>query len=266
MANDRGTTLAATLTRARISWRGYVLPIILLAAWAGLGHTPWADPKLLVPLEQVVLAPFRDKDAANLWAALGASLLRLLAGYAIGVAAGFVLGAAIGLSPLANRMLGASFHAMRQIAVFAWIPLLTAWFGNGDPAKLVFIALTALFPMALNTQRAFAAIPAQWRDVADMLRLSPRRRLTRVMLPAAFPGIATGLELALIAAWLGTVTAEYAMGFGIGIGTFLSAGRDLFRMDIVLLGTLALALIGFLTNHALRLALRRVTASFGDPA
>jgi sulfonate transport system permease protein len=254
------------LAEGRINWRGFVLPIALLVLWAALAHTPWPDKRMLVPLERVLLDPFSDPDARNLWPALGASLLRLVAGYAIGAGAGFLLGASLGLSRLTNRTIGPSFNAVRQIAVFAWIPLLTAWFGNGDGAKLVFTALSALFPMALNTQHAFAAIPVQWTEVADILRLTRWRRLTSVLLPAALPGIATGLELALIAAWLGTVTAEYAIGFGLGIGSFLSSGRDLFRMDIVLLGALVLALVGFLCNHALRLALRHATARLGGRA
>ncbi|MCR6630090.1 MAG: hypothetical protein NVV74_08585 [Magnetospirillum sp.] len=64
------------------------------------------------------------------------------------------------------------------------------------------------------------------------------------------PSIAIGVQLALIYAWLATVGAEYAMGLGRGVGTLLSEGREHFRMDIVLVGVLTLALVGFAINAA----------------
>jgi ABC-type Fe3+ transport system substrate-binding protein len=106
-------------------------------------------------------------------------------------------------------------------------------------AKLVFIALSAFFPMALNTQQGVRDVPVAYREVGLVLRLSRWRMLTRVVLPGALPAIFIGIEIALINAWIGTVGAEYSMGMGRGIGTFLAEGREQFRMDIVLLGVVA---------------------------
>jgi hypothetical protein len=35
--------------------------------------------------------------------------------------------------------------AARQVALFAWIPLLSEWFGNGEEMQIVLIALSASF-------------------------------------------------------------------------------------------------------------------------
>jgi sulfonate transport system permease protein len=243
--------------------RGLVIPCGLLAAWAVVSHAGWVNPHLLVPPDRVLLAPFVNEEAANLWSALGASLLRMVVGFAAGTVLGGTLGILMGLSRTANRIVGPSFTAIRQITLFAWIPLLTAWFGNGETAKFVFIALAALFPMALNTQQGVRNVPVAFREVARVLRLSRLRTLTRVLLPSALPSLFIGLEIALINAWIGTVGAEYAMGFGRGIGTFLAAGREQFRMDIVILGVLALALVGYLMNALARVALRTFVVGRG---
>jgi sulfonate transport system permease protein len=248
-----------TATRRGLDWRGLVLPAGLLAAWEIAAHAQLADPRILVPLDRLLLAAVLDTDARNLWFSIAGSVVRLAAGFAIGGSLGFLLGAALGCSTIANRLVAPSFNALRQIAVFAWIPLLTAWFGTGEGAKLAFIALSAGFPLALHTQHGFALVPAIYREAATVLRLSPLRRFRTVLLPAALPGVGTGLELGLIGAWLSTVTAEYAMGFGRGIGTFLSAGRDQFRMDVVILGVLALVLVGVAAQRLMRWQVRRLT-------
>lgn len=230
--------------------RGVAVPLGLLLAWTVVAHSGLVNSHLLVPVETVALVPFTDIHGRNLWPGLAASLARMLGGFAIGAAAGLLLGLAMGLSRRVDRLFGPTVHTIRQIALYAWIPLLTAWFGNGEPAKLVFIALSAFFPIVLNTQEGLAGVPAQYREVARVLTLSRGQLVRRVLLPGALPSIVTGVQLALIYAWLATVGAEYAMGLGHGVGTLLSEGREHFRMDIVIVGVLALAFIGFAINAA----------------
>jgi sulfonate transport system permease protein len=79
-----------------------------------------------------------------------------------------------------------------------------------------------------------------------------------VLIPASLPALAVGIELALIGAWIGTVGAEYAMGFGRGLGIYLSEGREQFRMDIVIVGALTLALVGYALNRVFAIGLRRL--------
>ena len=244
--------------QAEAFWRGLALPSTLALVWLAAARFGWVDHRLLVPIERVLAVPFFDADGRNLWLALGASVARMIAGFLIGATIGGVLGLLTGMSSVANRIAGPSLTALRQITLFAWIPLLTAWFGNGETAKFVFIALSALFPMALNTHQGLRDVPDQYRELARIMRLSARTSLTRLMLPSALPSIYLGIEIALINAWIGTVGAEYAMGFGRGLGTFLAQGRELFRMDIVIVGVIALAVVGYLMNFLLRVAFKRL--------
>jgi sulfonate transport system permease protein len=240
--------IARRAARPDAFWRGLAAPSVLLLVWAITAHLGPVTSHLLVPLERVIAAPFVDEGGRQLWLALGASIVRMIAGFVIGAAAGLALGLAMGMSRTTDRAIGPSFHALRQIALFAWIPLLTAWLGNGDAAKIVYIALSAFFPMVLNTQEGLRNIPVHYLEVARVMRLSFRQRVTRLQLPGALPSIFVGVQIALITAWIGTVGAEYAMGAGRGIGTFLAQGREQFRMDIVLLGVIVLALVGTVVN------------------
>lgn len=125
-------------------------------------------------------------------------------------------------------------------------------------AKIVYIAMSAFFPAALNAHEGVSNVPSQYLDVASVLRLSRWTRITRLLLPGALPSIFVGIQLALITAWLGTVGAEYAMGTGRGIGSFIEAAREHFRMDVVILGVLVLALVGYAINAGCTWAIRRL--------
>jgi sulfonate transport system permease protein len=228
--------------------RGLAIPAVLLFVWTIASYSGAIQSPLLVSPERILALPFVDEAGRNLWLGLGVSIVRLVVGFAIGAGAGIAFGLLTGMSRTADRAVGPSFNSLRQIALFAWIPLLTAWFGNGDAAKIIYVALSAFFPAALNTHEGLRNIPAHYLELARVLRFSWPQRIRLLLLPGAMPSIFIGIQIALITAWIGTVGAEYAIGVGRGIGTFISGGREQFRMDIVLLGVIALALVGYAIN------------------
>ena len=83
-------------------------------------------------------------------------------------------------------------------------------------------------------------------------------RLRRLVWPAALPSVLIGIEVGLLTAWIGTVGSEYAIGTGRGIGAFLAAARDVFRMDLVLIGVFVLAVVGYGINRLVQAASHRL--------
>ncbi|MCY1178633.1 putative aliphatic sulfonates transport permease protein SsuC [compost metagenome] len=185
----------------------------------------------------------------SLLGALGTSVGRALGGLVLGGSLGFGFGVLLGLSHVAERFLGPSLAGLRQIAIFAWVPLLTAWFGLGELAKWVFVGLAAFFPLFIATQRSVANLSPQLAEAAQVLRLNFWQRLRRLVLPGAAPGIFAGLRLGLIYAWLGTIGAEYFMPSGGGIGSLMIGAQQLLRMDLIMSSMLLIGLTGALLNH-----------------
>jgi sulfonate transport system permease protein len=172
----------------------------------------------------------------------------------IGSLAGVLLGIIAGCSPLAERFVAPSLNSVRQVALFAWIPLLTAWFGDGDTAKVILIAVAAFFPAALNTEIGCREAPAALIEVGRVFEFSYLARVRRIVLPSARPSIAAGLQIALTSAWIGTIGAEYLIDQGDGLGVFLASARMDNRMDVVLVCIVALGLIGYLLSTLLRVS------------
>ncbi|UIF91367.1 ABC transporter permease [Cupriavidus sp. UYPR2.512] len=228
--------------------RGWVLPLTLLALWWAAVRFGWTASPLLVPVSSVWDTALRQVQSGALATALGASLWRDLAGFAIGASAGVVFGTALGLSRLFERLVGPSFHTVKQISLFAWIPLISVWFGLGDAAKVVFLSLAAFFPVALNTFEGIRAVPADLLEVARVLRFTRTQVLWRVVLPSAAPSIFAGIHLGLIYAWLATLGAEYLLVSGKGIGNTMTDGRENFWMDLVIFGVIVVGLVGFTLN------------------
>ena len=236
--------------------RGWVLPLLLLALWS------WAAGALDSPLLVSPLAVWQrglvQLAGGELWQALSASLWRDACGFVLGAGAGLAFGALLGASRGFERLVGPSFHTLKQISLFAWIPMLTMWFGLGEAAKIAFVALAAFFPVVLNTCEGLRGVPREWLEVARVHGFGRWQLLRRVIAPAAAPSIFTGLQLALIYTWLATLGAEYLLASGQGIGNTLIDGREQFQIDLVLFGVVVIGLVGFGLNSALAAVERRL--------
>jgi sulfonate transport system permease protein len=228
--------------------RGFVLPALLLLAWWAAVRFGWSTSPLLVSPGKVWQTAVEQVASGQVFSALAASLRRDLIGFAIGAFGGLAFGAALGASRLFEKLAGPSFHTLKQISLFAWIPLLSVWFGLGDAAKVAFLSLAAFFPVVLNTFEGIRSVPADLLEVARTLRFTRRQTWARVILPAASPSIFAGIHLGLIYAWLATLGAEYLLVSGEGIGNTMIDGREHFLMDLVLFGVIVVGLVGFTLN------------------
>jgi sulfonate transport system permease protein len=230
------------------AWQAWLLPAALLVAWEAAARSGLADPRFLPPLE-VVAARLRTELAeGGLAGHLAASLGRDLSGFAVGSAVGVGLGLAIGFSRLVERMLSPVLLVHRQIALFAWVPLLSMWFGGGEAGKVAFIALAAFQPTVINTWQGIAGIPQGYRELGDVLLLGRLGFVRLIALPGALPRIFTGLHAALIYAWVATIGAELLLNVAPGIAGRMNEGERLFQMDLLLLCVLVLGAVGVVFN------------------
>ncbi len=90
----------------------------------------------------------------------------MIVGFTLGALLGIALGLLLGMSRTAERAVAPSLMRCGRCALFAWIPLLTAWFGNGEGSKIVYIVMSAFFPAALKTCRGPAQHPSAYCEVA----------------------------------------------------------------------------------------------------
>jgi sulfonate transport system permease protein len=256
------SSIAATHTRGH-RYRGWVLPIVAIGVWWLASSQGWSQSGLLVSPEKVAATAWDQIISDKFWRSISASLARNLSGFFIGTALGLVLGCLLGLSSLFERLVGPSFNTFKQISLFAWIPLISVWFGLGDVAKVVFLSLAALVPMVVNTCDGLRNVPPNLLEVARVYHFTRWQTIVGVMLPAALPSIFTGLYLALVYSWLATIGAEYLLVSGEGIGNTLIDGSEHFMMDLVLFGMVVIGLVGWGLNALARVLERRMQRLYG---
>lgn len=233
----------------RLRLKALALPALIILVLEIVVRVGWL-PSYQMPAPSDIALTLRDLAEGALWKHISASLLRVLLGFAIGASLALVFAAWVGLSREAEAWLEPTFAGLRSIPSLAWVPLLLLWLGIDETSKIVLIAIGAFFPVYLNGVAAIRNIDRKLVEVGQMYGFSHRRLVLRILLPAALPGLFTGLRSGMSLAWMFLVAAELIAATK-GLGYLLSDGRETSRPDIVLAAIIVLALLGKLSDGLL---------------
>ncbi len=238
--------------------KGLAVPVAILLLLEIAVRVGWVQ-SYQMPAPSEIATTLTDLADGALWKHIGASLTRVLSGFVIGAGLALVFAAWVGLSREAEAYLEPTFAGLRSIPSLAWVPLLLLWLGIGETSKIVLIAIGAFFPVYLNGVAAIRNIDRKLVEVGQIFRFSQRQMIVHVFLPAALPGLFTGLRSGLSLAWMFLVAAELIAATK-GLGYLLSDGRETSRPDIVLAAIIVLAVLGKLTDGVLAMLERRFLA------
>lgn len=239
----------------RLRLKAMALPLAIIAVLEFVVRIGWL-PSYQMPAPSEVVLTLRDLAEGALWKHISASLLRVLAGFVIGAGLALVFAAWVGLSREAEAYLDPTFAGLRSIPSLAWVPLLLLWLGIDETSKIVLIAIGAFFPVYHNGVAAIRGIDRKLVEVGQIYGFSRWQLVRRILVPAALPGLFTGLRSGLSLAWMFLVAAELIAATR-GLGYLLSDGRETSRPDVVLAAIIVLALLGKLSDGLLARLERR---------
>lgn len=237
-------------TTKKFDYRGWVIPLILWVVWAVTTQQKWVDPALLPPPKEVWQVFVESWQSKELLENILYSLARNTTGFIAGGVIGAGLGLLLGLNIWADRFFSPTLNAIKHVAVFAWIPLMIMWFGNGELSKIIFIALVVFYPVFFNTYDGVKNVSEKTKEVAKIFQLSKFSTFFKVILPSAAPSIFAGLNIALVFSWVATIGAEYFFVAAPGVVNPILDGQNLFQMEVVLYGMAIIAVVGLIFSKA----------------
>jgi len=146
-------------------------------------------------------------------------------------------------------MLTAMFNPLPSIAL---LPLALIWFGLGN-GSLVFVLIhSVLWAVALNTHSGFRSVSNTLRMVGRNYGLNGLAYVGKILIPAAFPSILTGLKIGWAFAWRTLIAAELVFGVSSGsggLGWFIYENKNQLEIPNVFAGLFTVILIGLIVEN-----------------
>lgn len=243
------------------AFRKTMILVLLALIWESYARylgNPLLFPTLTDTIKALVSSIASGVLPSRTWASL-----KILA---IGYSSGVLLAAALTIVAINTRLgtdlletLTATFNPLPAIAL---LPLALIWFGLGI-GSLVFVLIhSVLWAVALNTHSGFRSVSQTTRMVGWNYELRGLRYVAKILIPAAFPTILTGLKIGWAFAWRTLIAAELVFGVSSGqggLGWFIFESRNMLNIPSVFAGLLTVIAVGLIVESLVFKTIERHT-------
>ncbi|MEP7139103.1 MAG: ABC transporter permease [Caldimonas sp.] len=216
-------------------------------------YARWLNNPLLFPTFGATLEAF--------WSAIASGVLPhrawfsikvLLQGYAAGLVLAALLTALANATRIGNDLLETLTSMFNPLPSIALLPLALIWFGLGNGSLIFVLIHSVLWAVALNTHTGFRSVSPTMRMVGRNYGLAGPRYIWKILIPAAFPSILTGLKIGWAFAWRTLIAAELVFGVSSGsggLGWYIYENKNQLEIPSVFAGLFTVIIIGLLVEN-----------------
>jgi NitT/TauT family transport system permease protein len=208
---------------------------------------------LLVPTFLSTIEAFRDAMVSGeLFSKALNSVRLLLQGYAVGLVLAVALTTFAMMTTLGNDLLETLTAMFNPLPAIALLPIALIWFGLGDKSIIFVLVHSVLWAVALNTHSGFKSVSNTLRMVGRNYGLRGLGYVRKILIPAAFPSILTGLKIGWAFAWRTLIAAELVFGASSGkggLGWFIYESKNQLDIPAVFAGLFTVITIGLLVEN-----------------
>lgn len=184
-------------------------------------------------------------QTSEFWAAIAHSFGRILSGFFLAFITGILLGSLSWRFRLLKEFIEPLVLVIKSVPVASFVILALIWIGSKNLSVL--ISFLVVFPILyINTIAGLDSTDPKLLEMADVFSLRPYSRIRFIYLPALFPYLISGCEIALGLSWKSGIAAEvigvpsHSIGENLYLSKIYLGTADLFAWTIVIIAVSAL--------------------------
>jgi sulfonate transport system permease protein len=200
------------------------------------------NPKFLPSPTQIIITLKKYIVDGSLFVHISASMVRVGAGFLLGLTVAIVLGIIISQSKVCDLILTPILNFIGPIPVYAFLPIFIIWFGIGENSKILLIAFATFLPVLTYTLDGIRNVNPVLLRAAMSLGANQKQIFRKVIFKSALPNVFAGMKVSLGLTFGALVVAEM-MGANKGLGYIIINAKQWFKMSDMFM---AITLIGLL--------------------
>jgi NitT/TauT family transport system permease protein len=225
------------------TWPKLAAVTVATAGWQMVVWSGWRPEYALAGPKPVLAELWRLSTTGELGAALRITLGRAITGYLLAVVIGAAIGLAVARIPMLRTAVGSLLGGLQSMPSIAWFPLAILMFGGGEGAIFFVVVLGAAPAIANGIISGVDQVPPLQIRAGRMLGAQGLPLLLHVIVPAALPGVLSGLKQGWAFAWRSLMAGELLVIVAghRSIGVLLQTSRDI--SDVVMLEAVMIAIL-----------------------
>lgn len=226
--------------------------VILLSLWEILTATEAIDSFLFSSPSRIITTLGNLYTDGVLFRHIGTTLYETLIGFFLATLIGTLVAVIFWWSDFTRRVFESYIVVLNSLPKIALGPMIIIWFGAGTKAIIFMTFLITVIVTVINMFAGFCEVDKDKILLLRSMGAGKYKIFRHLVMPSSLPTFISTLKINVGMSWIGSIMGEYLVSKQ-GIGYLIVYGGQVFKLDLVMTGTVILCLLAALMYSAVSL-------------
>lgn len=224
----------------------------LLCFWEIAAQFGWIDTFLFSSPSAIVKIFWQYFSSGSIWTHIGITMWETFAGFCIGTVCGIGIAILLWWYPMLSKVLDPFLVVMNALPKTALAPIVIVWFGAGLGGIIAVAVSISIVVTILSAYGDFKAVDADKIRMLQSFGATKGQILLKLILPGNRENLLSIAKINMGLCLIGVIVGEFLVS-RCGIGYLIVYGSQVFRLDLVMMGVVLLAVCAGIMNGAINL-------------
>lgn len=216
--------------------------ILLLLSWELLTYYNLIDGFLFSSPSRMLLTVKDLYLSGELFKHVGTTLYETILGFLIATLLGTVIAVLLWWSDFIRKVFEPYVVVLNSLPKIALGPLIIIWFGAGTKSIIFMTVLVTVVVTIINILAGFSETDGEKIALLKTMGASKLQVFLHLVMPSSIPSFISTLKINVGMSWIGSIMGEYLVSRQ-GIGYLIVYGGQVFKLDLVMTGTVLLCVL-----------------------
>lgn len=222
-----------------------LLFILIVSLWQLLSSFNIIDAFLFSSPSKIVQLLFRYLKSFEIFEHIAISLLETILGLVIGTILGVGIAIILWWNKFLSKVLDPFLVVLNALPKTALAPIIIIWVGTGIKGITVVAISISLVVTIIQAYSYFMMVDEDKIKMMKTFGATKLQVLFKLVLPSNFSNLISIVKINIGMAWVGVIVGEFIVSRA-GIGYLIVYGSQVFKMDLVMMGVIVLAIISYI--------------------
>ncbi|MTI47592.1 ABC transporter permease [Sporosalibacterium faouarense] len=219
--------------------------IIGLALWEIAAQMQWIDAWLTSYPSAIWDLFVKYLYNGSLFHHVGVSLMEVIIGFVVGTLLGILIAILLWWSDFISKVLDPYLVVLNSLPKTALAPIIILWAGAGYSGIITTAIAVLIVITIMNIYNGFRAVDEDKIKMLKTFGATKYQILRKVIIPANIPTMISTMKVNIGLSWIGVIVGEFLVSQS-GIGHLIVYGGQVFRLDLVMMNVIILAVLASL--------------------
>lgn len=227
-----------------ISFIQIFLLFFIIILWEILSKYNLIDSFLFSKPSSIINLLYKYLKSFEIFKHIGISLLETLLGLIIGTTLGLFIAILLWWNKTISKILDPFLVVLNALPKTALAPIIIIWIGTGIKGITVVAISISLVVTILSAYSYFVMVDEEKIKMLKTFGANKFQILFKLILPSNLTNIISIVKINIGMSWVGVIVGEFIVSRA-GIGYLIMYGSQVFKMDLVMMGVIVLAMISY---------------------